>query len=255
MAISTTMRIAFLTTKDRREVCWRRTLRVLYNNRGEPWIGCEILSASNCRSGSHHRDMDCGAGVWRDFPSFFPRNGNNHSRAWSLSPFRQLTRAPYHHQASPCSSDGADCLGSAANSSIACFFGTVVRATAHGSRWRYSSYAQRRPISNGFPSASVGHLFDCLLSSFVGRWGQKRKEAASLCPCGIGGVRVFLRFGAVSDRMAADFCLCEKVLLGRRHRDLYQPQSFCGLIGNDVAIHSSLGLAPGRQPEPRSRRQ
>src|SRR5882762_3332435 len=188
--------------------------------------------------------MDCSASVWRDFTSFFPCNANNHSRAWSRFPFRWLARAFYLDPSSPCSSSGSDCLGSAANSTIACFLGPIVLVTAHCSCGRFSPYAQHRPVSDGFPPSVVGHLFDCVLSSCGGMRGPKRKEAAGLCPCCIGSVRGFLRFAAVSNGMAADFCLCEEVLLGRGHRDLHQPQSFCGLAGNDAAIYSSPGLAP-----------
>src|SRR5882762_6699118 len=112
--------------------------------------------------------MDCSAGVWRDFTSFFPRDGSNHSRVWSLFPFRQLACTSYRYPSSARSSGGSDCLGSGANPSIACFFGPLVRVTAHCLGGRYSPYAQRCSVSDRFPPSAVGHLLDCLLSSSPG---------------------------------------------------------------------------------------
>src|SRR5258706_3661569 len=188
--------------------------------------------------------MDCGAGVWREFASFFPPNGSDHSRAWSLFPFRQLARACHRYASSTRSSGDSNCLGSAANSAIACFSGPVIPIAAHCLCGRCSPYAQRRSVSDGFPPPAVGHLFDRFLSGSAGMQGPRGKEAACLLPRCVGSVRGFLWFSAVSKPMATDFHLCQKVLSGGSHRHLHQPQSFCGLVGNDAAIYSRPGFAP-----------
>src|SRR6266403_1321430 len=196
--------------------------------------------------------MDCGAGVWRHVTPFFPPHSSNHSWAWSPTPIGQSARATCRHPFSVACPTLSGRLGTAANPSNPSFSGIAGRVIALCACGQYRLHAQRRPVSNRFPPPSVSHLFDGLLSSSVRVRTQRRKEAACLRSYCVRRVRGILRYGAVSDRVAADFCLCEEVLLGGRHRNLYQSQSFCGLVGNGAAIYSSPWIALGRQTAPRS---
>src|SRR5882762_4312609 len=176
--------------------------------------------------------MDCGAGVWRHVTPFFPPHSSNHSWAWSPTPIGQSARASCRHPFSAACPTLSDRLGTSANPSNPCFSGIAGRVIAQCACGSYRLYVQRRPVSDSFPPSSVSHLFDGLLSSSVGVRTQRRKEAACLRSSCVGRFRGFLRFSAVSDRVAADFCLCEEVLPRGRHWNLYQSQSFCGLVGN-----------------------
>src|SRR5258706_1355166 len=196
--------------------------------------------------------MDCGAGVWRHVTPFFRPHSSNHSWACSPPPIGQSARASCRDPFSAACPTLSDCLGTAANLSNPCFSWFACRVINLCACRPYRPYAQRRPVSNRFPPSSVGYLFDGLLSSSVGVRTQRRKEAPCLRSYCVGRVRGFLRFGAVSDRLAADFCLCEEVLPGGRHWNLYQSQSFCGLVGNGAAIYSSPWIALGRQTAPGS---
>src|SRR6267378_1644018 len=199
--------------------------------------------------------MDCGAGVWRHLTAFFLRLSSNHSWPWSPTPIGQSARATCRHPFSVACPTLSGRLGTAANPSNPSFSGIAGRVIALCACGPYRPYAQRRSVSNRFPPSSVSYLFDGLLSSSVGVRTQRRKEAACLRSHCVGRVRGFLRFGAVSDRVAADFCLCEEVLPGGRHWNLYQSQSFCGLVGNGAAIYSSPWIALGRQTAPCSSAQ
>src|SRR6266853_4167678 len=199
--------------------------------------------------------MDCGAGVWRHLTAFFLRLSSNHSWHWSPTPIGQSARASCRDPFSAAYPTLSDCLDTAANLSNPCFSWFACRVINLCACRPYRPYAQRRPVSNRFPPSSVSHLFDGLLSSSVGVRTQRRKEAACLRSHCVGRVRGFLWFAAVSDRMAADFCLCEEVLPGGRHWNLYQSQSFCGLVRNAAAIYSSPWIALGRQTAPWSSAQ
>ncbi len=199
--------------------------------------------------------MDCGAGVWRHLTAFFPPHSSNHSWAGSRTSIGKSAHTSCRHPFSAACPTLSHCLGTAANPSIPCFSWLAGRVIALCVCGPYRLYAQRRPVSDCFPPSSVSHLFDGLLSSSVRLRIQRRKEAACLCSHCVGRVRGFLRFAAISDRVATDFCLCEEVLRGGRHRNLYQSQSFCGLVRNGAAIYVSSWIALGWQTAPCSSAQ
>jgi len=98
------------------------------------------------------------------------------------------------------------------------------------------------------PYQKVSHLLLLVtyLTAFylvsVGVRTQRCKEAL-FTPLLRWRVRGFLRFGAVSDRVPADFCLCEEVLPEDATGTYINRNHFAGLFGNGAARYGSPWFA------------
>jgi len=98
------------------------------------------------------------------------------------------------------------------------------------------------PRIKPFPPSSVSYLFDGLLSSSAGVQTQRRKEAACLRSHCVRRVRGFLRFGAVSDRVAADFAYVKKYYLEDATGTYINRNHFAGLLEMVLPFTVALGL-------------